>query len=96
MALESKPLFHPEVIRQQVRSFNLPERVGHWQPKLQHWAAAHDLVSESVQPAVGSKWSAPARELPELADPRPYVDLVLDDEFPLSIFYTALKAKLPA
>ena len=28
MAIESKPLFHPEVIRQQVRSFNLPERVG--------------------------------------------------------------------
>ena len=38
MALESKPLFHPEVLRQQVRSFNLPERVGDWQPKLQHWA----------------------------------------------------------
>ena len=38
MALESKPLFHPEVIRQQVRAFNLPESVGDWQPKLQHWA----------------------------------------------------------
>jgi len=38
MALESKPLFHPEVLRQQVRSFNLPERVADWQPKLQHWA----------------------------------------------------------
>jgi hypothetical protein len=38
MALESKPLFHPEVLRQQVRAFNLPERVGDWQPKLQHWA----------------------------------------------------------
>jgi hypothetical protein len=38
MAVESKPLFHPEVLRQQVRSFNLPERVGDWQPKLQHWA----------------------------------------------------------
>jgi hypothetical protein len=36
MALESKPLFHPEVIRQQVRAFNLPERAGDWQPKLQH------------------------------------------------------------
>src|SRR5436305_12884697 len=39
MALESKPLFHPEVIRQQVRSFNLPETVAVWQIKLQHWAA---------------------------------------------------------
>ena len=38
MALESKPLFHPEVIRQQVRAFSLPERVADWQPELQHWA----------------------------------------------------------
>src|ERR1022692_4437492 len=38
MALESKPLFHPEVLRQQVRAFSLPERVGDWLPKLQHWA----------------------------------------------------------
>ena len=38
MALESKPLFHPEVIRQQVRSFNLPVPVAEWQPKVQHWA----------------------------------------------------------
>src|ERR1035441_9825373 len=38
MALESKPLFHPEVLRQQVRTFSLPERMGDWQPKLQHWA----------------------------------------------------------
>src|ERR1019366_5154568 len=38
MALESKPLFHPELLRQQVRAFNLPERVADWQPKLQEWA----------------------------------------------------------
>jgi hypothetical protein len=38
MALESKPLFHPEVLRQQVRAFNQPERVRDWQPKLQDWA----------------------------------------------------------
>lgn len=38
MALESKPLFHPEVIRQRVRSFTLPDALGQWQPKLQHWA----------------------------------------------------------
>lgn len=35
MAVESKPLFHPEVIRQHLRSFVLPEsldrsRLGHW------------------------------------------------------------------
>ena len=38
MAVESKPLFHPEVLRQQVRSFSLPEQATAWQPKLQHWA----------------------------------------------------------
>jgi methylase of polypeptide subunit release factors len=38
MAVESKPLFHPEVLRQQVRSFNLPDQTAAWQPKLQHWA----------------------------------------------------------
>jgi hypothetical protein len=42
MAVESKPLFHPEVLRQQVRSFNLPEQTVVWQPKLQHWA---DLIT---------------------------------------------------
>jgi hypothetical protein len=39
MAVESKPLFHPEVLRQQVRSFYLPAHTAAWQPKLQHWAA---------------------------------------------------------
>jgi hypothetical protein len=38
MAVESKPLFHPEVIRQQVRSFKLPEQTEGLRPKLRHWA----------------------------------------------------------
>ena len=42
MAVESKPLFHPEVLRQQVRAFDLPEQTDAWQPKLQHWA---DLIA---------------------------------------------------
>jgi len=64
--------------------------------KLQHWAAAHDLVSASVPPASGSRWVAAARQFDDVEDPRPYVDLVRDDEFPLSIFYSSLKAKLAA
>jgi hypothetical protein len=42
MAVESKPLFHPEVMRQQVRGFNLPEHVAACQPKLRQWA---DLIA---------------------------------------------------
>ncbi len=38
MAVESKPLFHPEIIRQHVRSFILPESVEHSRFKLKHWA----------------------------------------------------------
>ncbi len=64
--------------------------------KLQHWAAAHDLVAASVPPASGSRWAAAVREFTDVEDPRPYVDLVRDDEFPLSIFYSSLKAKLAA
>ncbi len=71
-------------------------REGIDRTKLQHWAAAHDLISANVSPATGSKWVKGARDFTETTDPRPYVDLVLDDEFPLSIFYTTLKAKLAA
>src|SRR3984885_1211146 len=64
--------------------------------KLQHWTAAHDLVASSVPPATGSKWSAPVRDFTDVEDPRSYIDLVRDDEFPLSIFYSSLKDKLAA
>ena len=47
--------------------------------KLQHWAAAHDLVAASVPPAGGSKWTASVREFTDVEDPRPYVDLVRDE-----------------
>ena len=69
-------------------------RAGIDRTKLQHWAAAHDLIAANVPAATGSSWAAAVRDLPELPDPRPYVDLVLEDEFPLSIFYGTLKAKL--
>lgn len=38
MAVESKPLFHPEVLRQHLRSFALPAQVDSQQAKLAHWA----------------------------------------------------------
>jgi hypothetical protein len=71
-------------------------RSGIDRTKLQHWAAAHDLVAASVPAAVGSRWTAAARDFTDVEDPRPYIDQVRDDEFPLSIFYSSLKAKLAA
>jgi len=69
-------------------------RAGIDRTKLQHWAAAHDLVAAYVPPATGSEWIAGARDFKEVEDPRPYVDQVLPDEFPLSIFYSALSRAL--
>ena len=71
-------------------------RLGIDRTKLQHWAAAHDLVAASVPAAAGSRWSSSVRDFTDVEDPRPYIDLVRDDEFPLSIFYSSLKAKLAA
>jgi hypothetical protein len=71
-------------------------RTGINRSKLAHWCAAHDFVSRYVAPAVGSKWTAAGRSFEDVEDPRTYIDLVLADEFPLSIFYSQLKAKLAA
>ncbi len=62
--------------------------------KLSQWIAAHDLVAAYVPPAESSVWAKGSRDLPEVDEPKQLVDLVRDDEFPLSLFYTQLKAKL--
>ncbi|MGH2860100.1 MAG: DUF6421 family protein [Solirubrobacteraceae bacterium] len=69
-------------------------RAGIDRTKLQHWSAAHDLVARFVPPATGSRWVSGTRDFADVADPRPYCDEVLPDEFPLSIFYTALQGTL--
>ena len=69
-------------------------RSGIDRTKLQHWSAAHDLVARYVPPASGSRWAAGVRDFEEVPDPRVYCDLVLPDEFPLSIFYSALQGAL--
>jgi hypothetical protein len=71
-------------------------RAGIDRSKLTHWTAGHDLVAASVAPAAGSRWAAGSRQLDETEDPRGYVDLVLADEFPLSIFFSSLRTKLAA
>ncbi|MDN8548098.1 DUF6421 family protein [Microbacterium sp. NM3R9] len=63
-------------------------------PKTAHWLAAYDLVRSVLEPHPASAW---ARGLPDavLAGPaKGYTDAVLDDEFPLSMFYEALEKKM--
>ncbi len=65
-------------------------------PKLAHWLAAYDLVRSVLTPHPASRWAAglPAEVL--AGPPSGYTDAVLDDEFPLSMFYEALEKKMRA
>ncbi len=69
-------------------------RTGIDRTQLQHWGAAHDLVARYVPPASGSRWVAGARPFADGDEPRATVDLVLDDEFPLSIFFSSLRTAM--
>lgn len=63
-------------------------------PKTSHWLAAYELVRATLEPNPASAW---ARGLPDeilAGAPKGYTDAVLDDEFPLSMFYEALSKKL--
>ena len=63
-------------------------------PKTAHWLAAYELVRSTLTPHPASLW---ARGLPDeiLAGlPQGYTDAVLDDEFPLSMFFEALDKKM--
>ena len=63
-------------------------------PKLVHWLAAYDLVSEVLAPHPASKWAT--KDLPLSGTSAEFTDQVLDDEFPLSMFYEALNKKMVA
>ena len=62
-------------------------------PKTAHWLAAYDLVRSTLTPNPASNW---ARGLPDeilAGAPKGYTDAILDDEFPLSMFFEALDKK---
>ena len=61
-------------------------------PKIAHWLAAYDLVSATVTPNPASRWAV--RDLPLAGPPKDLTDAVMDDEFPLSMFYEALSKKM--
>ncbi|WP_138413786.1 DUF6421 family protein [Sinomonas gamaensis] len=63
-------------------------------PKVAHWLAAYELVSGTVTPHPASVWAKGPDALPLAGTPREITDQVLDDEFPLSMFYEALEKKM--
>jgi Family of unknown function (DUF6421) len=59
-----------------------------------HWLAGHEFVARYVAPNPRSVWVLGAGALPLDGPPKGLVDLVLPDEFPLNVFYEALRRKL--
>jgi len=59
-----------------------------------YWLAGHSFVSRYVAPNPVSVWAQGAAALPLDGPPKGLVDLVLPDEFPLNVFYEALRRKL--
>ncbi len=63
-------------------------------PKTAHWIAAYELVAATVTPNPASVWAKGPDALALAGPPRGLTDQVLDDEFPLSMFYEALEKKM--
>ena len=61
-------------------------------PKIVHWLAAHELISEVLAPHPASHFLSGT--VPLEGTPSEITDHVHDDEFPLSMFYEALGKKL--
>jgi hypothetical protein len=58
------------------------------------WIAAYDFVAGLVPPHPASNWSKGTDSLPTSGELREMVNLVLDDEFPLNVFYETLNRNL--
>ncbi|HWT33660.1 MAG TPA: DUF6421 family protein [Microbacterium sp.] len=63
-------------------------------PKTVHWLKAYELVSSVVTPNPASMWAAGLPREILAGTPKGYTDAVMDDEFPLSMFYEALDKKM--
>ncbi|MES1212867.1 MAG: DUF6421 family protein [Leifsonia sp.] len=63
-------------------------------PKVAHWLAAYELVRGTLEPHPASNWARGLSDEILAGAPKGYTDAVLDDEFPLSMFYEALSKKM--
>ncbi len=62
--------------------------------KVSFWLDAHDLIAAYVKPNVASRWKRDTREITDETDPKKWIGLVHDDEFPLGNFHVNLQKKL--
>lgn len=62
--------------------------------RIGHWMAAHEFISGYVAPHPASVWAKGADGLPVDGPRKGLNDLVLPDEFPLNVFFEALRKKV--
>lgn len=65
-------------------------------PKVSHWLAAYEMLTQTLTPHPASHWARGLSDEILAGAPKGYTDAVLDDEFPLSMFYEALNKKMAA
>ncbi|MFT4158298.1 MAG: DUF6421 family protein [Microbacterium sp.] len=63
-------------------------------PKLAHWLAAYELVRSTLTPHPASQWARGLSDEILAGHPKGYTDAVMDDEFPLSMFFETLEKKM--
>lgn len=63
-------------------------------PKIVHWLEAYKLVSSTLTPHPLSLWAKGKEHLPLDGKPSEITNTLLDDEFPLSMFYEAYHKKI--
>ncbi len=63
-------------------------------PKTAHWLAAYELIRGVLTPHPASAWARGLSDDVLAGAPKGYTDAVLDDEFPLSMFFEALDKKM--
>ena len=62
--------------------------------RLAQWISAYEFVTSLVQPHPASNWAKGTDQLPTGGELKEMVNLILDDEFPLNVFYETLNRKL--
>ncbi|XAS76334.1 DUF6421 family protein [Dermatophilaceae bacterium Sec6.4] len=69
-------------------------RSGIDRSRVGHWLAAHEFMARYVAPHPASTWAKGAEALPLDGPLKLMVDAVQPDEFPLNVFYEALRKKM--
>jgi hypothetical protein len=69
-------------------------REGIDRSRLAHWMAAYTFVTSWVEAHPASTWAKGIDALPVQGELKEVVNCVLPDEFPLNVFYEALRTKL--